>query len=474
MRWPVLRGLRTRSLRTRFGLWVAVLVMVAVAALGAYVFIDVGRWLRGTLDDSLRVDASVAAATVTSANGALVLGKSTPDVNSELQVLVAEGDTVTYLDATGAVLGGFGLSRKVASNAGTLAAARTRGSVFSNAEDGTSDRDCRVYTVPVTADGATVGYVQVIHDLQSVSQTLARLLAALLIGGAIITVGAGFAGYLLAGRALAPIDTITRTARRISAQDLSARLNLSGAEDEVGRLASTFDDMLERLDESFQRERRFTADASHELRTPLAAMEAILSVVRSERRTPAEYEQALDDLAEETARLRALVEDLLQLARGGQPANFEPWPVDISAMCGDVTDALRPLADAKGGLLLVCRAEPGLIVRGDDDSLVRLLLNLVENAIKFTETGRIDVSATAHDDDVVVEVADTGVGIPPEELAEIFERFHRADRSRSTSGAGLGLSLARQIVKSHSGTITVRSREGQGSTFTVTLPREAG
>ena len=280
MRWRKPDRLRIRSLRTRFGLWVAALVLVALAAFGAYVYVDVGRGLRGTLDDSLRVSASLAASTVAVADGRLVLGESMPENNSELQVLLAQGHTVRYLDAEGAVMGGFGLLEGLPSDPAALAAAQDGSAAFSDTSDPARDRDYRVYTVPLSEDGAIVGFVQAMHDLESVREALERLLAALLVGGALITIGAGLVGYLLARRAIAPIDAITKTARRISGQDLSARLSLSGADDEVGRLASTFDDMLERLDESFQRERRFTADASHELRTPLAAMEATL-VLRS-------------------------------------------------------------------------------------------------------------------------------------------------------------------------------------------------
>jgi heavy metal sensor kinase len=449
---------------------VAALVLLAVAALGVFVYVDVGRGLRGALDDSLRVSASLAASTITVAQGSLALGASTPDTNNELQVLLTQGDTIRYLDAGGTIVSGFGLLKDLPLEPAALEAARSGRPVFSDTSDPTRDRDYRVYTMPVTDGGAVLGFVQALHDLQSVTETLERLLAALLIGGTVIIIAAGLVGYFLARRALTPIDTITKTARRISAQDLSARLNLSGVDDELGRLASTFDDMLERLDESFQRERRFTADASHELRTPLAAMEAILGVVRSERREPTEYEQALDDLAEETARLRSLVEDLLTLARSERPASMEFAPVDVSTLIEDVVDALRPLAETRN-LTLECAAEPGLTARGDSDGLIRVFLNLVENAIKFTEHGGIKVSAGAREDAVVVDVVDTGVGIAADDLDAIFERFYRADRSRSTPGAGLGLSLARRIVESHGGSLTARSLEGKGSTFTVTLPR---
>jgi heavy metal sensor kinase len=459
-------------LRTRFGLGVAALVLVALALFGSYVYVDVGRGLHRGLDDSLRVSATLAASTVTVADGTLVLGESMPDNNGELEALGAQGNTVRYVGSDGTVLGGFGQLWNSPPDPTVLATATTSGSAFSDSTDPAADKDYRVYTLPVFADAGVPGFVQVLHSLDSVSDTLERLLAALLAGGAVVTVAAGLSGYFLARRALAPIDVITRTARQISAQDLSARLNLSGADDEVGRLASTFDDMLDRLDDSFKRERRFTTDASHELRTPLAAMETILGVVRSEPREPAEYEQALDDLAEETARLRSLAEDLLQLARGARAVPLEGAPVDLSTLVEDVVDALRPLAEAKG-LSLACRVHPNLDVIGDSDSLIRVFFNLLDNAIKFTERGGITVSAYPRADNAVIDVTDTGIGIAADRLPNVFERFYRADPSRSAPGAGLGLALAQQIVHNHGGALTAVSVEGQGSTLTVSLGRAA-
>jgi signal transduction histidine kinase len=283
-------------------------------------------------------------------------------------------------------------------------------------------------------------------------------------------VAGGVGAYFLAKRALAPIDTITQTAREISASELSARLNMPHAYQEVAQLAETFDQMLERLEASFARERRFTADASHELRTPLAAMEAILSVVRSEPREAHEYEEALDDLADETARLRSLAEQLLQLSRQTQPERTDMAPVDLSILLADVADALHPLLEAKS-LSLERRIEPGLHVLGDSDSLIRVFLNLLDNAIKFTERGTITIAASLEGDKVRVDVGDTGIGISADRLPGVFERFYRADPSRSTPGAGLGLALANQIVRNHGGMLSVESTEGKGSTFTVMLQR---
>jgi heavy metal sensor kinase len=303
-----------------------------------------------------------------------------------------------------------------------------------------------------------------------VQDTLNRLLAALLIGVPLLAVVAGLGGYWLAARALAPIDRITVTARRISAKDLSARLNLPATDDEVGRLAATFDGMLARLDASFRRERQFTADASHELRTPLAAMQAIVSTVSQKRRSPATYEQALADLAEEIERLRSLTEALLLLARrDAHPA--EPRErIDLSTLLCDVAESLRPLAEAKD-LTLTCAIPAGLTVGGDTDGLIRLFANLLDNAIKYTDQGQITLRAEPPANGLVqVTVADTGRGIPAEHLPRVFDRFYRVDKARTERGVGLGLAIARDIARAHDGTIAVSSTVDEGTTFTVQLP----
>jgi len=455
----------------RFGLGVAGLVVIALVLFGTFVYLNLDRGLRSGVDDSLRVSASQAVATVDVDNGKLVLGDALSGSSSALDALRARGHTVRFLDPDGKILGGFGSLWNSPVNSQSLAAAQNGDAAFSNVSDPSSDTDYRVYTLPVASNQDVVGYVQVFQSLGQVEETLAELLTALLAGGAMITLAGGLGGYFLAGRTLAPIDAITKTARRISGRDLSARLNMTASDNEVGRLATTFDEMLERLESSFKRERQFTADASHELRTPLAAMEAILTVIRSEPRKPAEYEQALDDLAEEATRLRALAEDLLRLARGAQPV-AEVAPVNMSLLVQDVADALRPLAEAKG-LYLECATTPDLVIDGDSDSLIRVLLNLIDNAIKFTEYGRVAIRAYSDRGVPVVEVTDTGIGISPERLPSIFERFYRIDSSRSTPGTGLGLALALQIVKNHKGTLTVRSSEAKGSTFTIRFDKKS-
>jgi heavy metal sensor kinase len=462
--------MRIRTLRLRFSLWTAALLGAALMAFGVFVYFTTARALANSMDDSLRLSASQAIAAVNAEDGQINFSDSIPGAGDSADELRDRGLTIRIVDQQGRIIQSFGAYATLPIDPPSVAAALRQQATFSTAPDLLEQDPVRFYTAPILENARLVGIVQVGQSLGPVQDTLERLLATLLIGVPILAAFAALAGYFLAARALAPIDQITRTARRISAEDLSARLNLPATDDEVGRLAATLDDMLARLDDSFRRERQFTSDAAHELRTPLAAMQTILSVVRAQRRTSQDYEQALDDLSEESLRLRSLVEALLRLARGeNQPATLRET-LDLSSLLPNVADSLRPLAEAKG-LALTCSVPKGLTVSADVDSLIRLFVNLIDNAVKYTERGSVTISARANGAVVSVIVEDTGIGIPAEQLPRIFDRFYRVDASRSTPGAGLGLTIAREIATAHGGTVEVDSAAGKGSTFTVNLAR---
>ncbi|HLQ76217.1 MAG TPA: HAMP domain-containing sensor histidine kinase, partial [Terriglobia bacterium] len=203
----------------------------------------------------------------------------------------------------------------------------------------------------------------------------------------------------------------------------------------------------------------------------LAAMLAILDSVRTKRRTPEEYDAALSDLAKESERLRTLTENLLRLAQSSNPKPDAFEITDLSTLLRDVTDSLRPLADSKG-ITLNCDVPLDLLVRGDNDDLIRLFVNLLENAVKYTPRGGISVSAKLRDNAAIVVVRDTGIGIPQADLPYVFDRFYRVEKSRTDGSAGLGLAIAQEIVRSQGGSIEVRSEVGKGTTFEVRLITE--
>jgi heavy metal sensor kinase len=329
--------------------------------------------------------------------------------------------------------------------------------------------------LPNATDGRTVVRTAGLADAD---RTMAQLRTVLLTAVPVMLLAAAGVAYLLATRALAPIGALVREARAITAQSLDRRLPVANPHDELGRLAATVNDMVGRLERSFAEMRRFTADASHELRTPLAVIRAETESALG-RATREDVQQMLGCALEECDRLSRLTDQLLTLAR--QDAGLlaqRREPVNLAELTAGVVETLRPLADAKGLTLAV---EPGApaaetVVRGDADRFRQVLLNVLDNALKHTAAGSVTARVKAAGPAVVIEVRDTGEGIPPEHLPHVFERFYRVDkaRTREQGGTGLGLSIARSIVEAHGGRIELTSTPGQGTTCVVTLPRSAG
>jgi len=331
----------------------------------------------------------------------------------------------------------------------------------------------RILTMPVVEGGRVVNLVQVGMSLEMTETTLRRFLLTM---AALFPVGlllAGGGGWLLARRALRPVDRIAETARRISAEHLAARLEDTGADDELNRLVGTLNDMLERLDASFHQVRQFSADASHELQTPLTILKGEIEVALRSPRTADEYRAVLTSALEEIDRLTRLVDGLLLLARADAGVlRMDRRPVDLTKLVEDVCGQAKVLADARGVVLRPEGMEP-LTISGDYDRLRRMLLNLVDNGLKYTPSGgRVGISLRREGPWAALRVADTGIGLSPEEQKKIFERFYRSPeaKSRGEGGAGLGLCIARSIVEAHGGKIRIESAPGQGSAFTVLLP----
>lgn len=452
--------IRPRTLRARFVFWTTGLLFAALTVFGIYVYESMSRSLLEALDDALAFSASQVAATVQIEDGGInsvegFEGRRDDLLDHEAAIRIVSKDGRTLLQAGPNI-------------AFPTPAPNPTAPAFSSFISTSTNEPVRSYILPIEDHGHPAGFIQTAQSFEDVNDTRHSLLVTLLIGVPFMAVLVGVGSHYLAARALAPIDEITETARRISAEDLGARLKLSTTDDEVGRLASTFNGMLGRLQSSFLRERQFTADASHELRTPLTAMLAILDAVRAKRRTPEEYELALADLAKESERLRTLTENLLRLAQTGNAIPGSHEATDLSMLLRDVTDSMRPLAESRG-IAMKCDVGADLTVRGDNDDLIRLFVNLLENAVKYTTCGEISVTAKVVGGFAIVAVHDTGIGIPATDLPYVFDRFYRVEKSRSEGGAGLGLAIALELARSHDGSISVRSEEGKGTTFEVQL-----
>jgi heavy metal sensor kinase len=327
----------------------------------------------------------------------------------------------------------------------------------------------RVLTMPVMEAGRPVQIVQAAMSLEVVEAARRRFLLVLAGLLPLALLGAAGGGWWLAGRALAPVDAMVETARRIGAEDLSRRLTADTADDELGRLAAVLNDMLGRLERSFAAARQFSADAAHELRTPLTILRGELDVALAGAPAGAPHRRALESCLEEVDRLSGLVEDLLFLARTDAGAYPPPSdPVDLAQVVGDAQPALEALA-ARGGTRLEIGAAPAP-ARGSAPLLFRVVFNLVDNAITHGGAGaRAEVSTGTDGDRAVLEVCDDGPGIPAASRAHVFDRFHRGDPARAPGGAGLGLAITKAIVDLHGGTITVGG--DPRTCFRVTLPR---
>jgi heavy metal sensor kinase len=310
--------------------------------------------------------------------------------------------------------------------------------------------------------------IAVTRSIEPQLAQLGDLLGLILVIG-VIVFAAGFAGgWFLIARILDPIRRITRTAAHITEADSSRRVDVTATESELADLARTLNSAFDRLEGALRRQKLFTADASHELRTPLSVLTTQMELALKRDRPAPEYREVMETCLKAVQRMTALVEGLLHLSRADAGAlKVRSDPVDLADVVRDALDLVRPLAEQKG-IGLTAHVQPHRI-EGDREKLGEAVLNLVTNAIQYNRPdGR--VSATLENG--ILEVADTGPGMPEEDRSRVFERFYRADkaRARNAGGAGLGLAITKAIVEAHGGTIDFRSSRGQGTVFTVAIP----
>jgi len=467
------------SIRLRLTIWYVGLLTIALCAFGLLLYYLVYASVLNDLDHSLRTQADMRMAQMAPETRRLLVSGRVrgllpaslnpfSSMNVFVQVADVEGDVTvrseslgnTPLPLTPDILT---LARNGQSSLRTVVLGNTR---------------LRIYTLPFWAEDRIIGIFQVATPLTAIDQVMQQL-ASFVASGILLTVAAaGLIGGLMAAAALRPIDAITRTALQITRTgDLGRRLRMIQRKDEVGRLAATFNEMLDRIETLFRTQQRFIADISHELRTPLTIIRGNIDLLRRMKAettaTMMDSEllaDSLDTIGAETERMTRLVSDLLLLAQADAGIVLRKEPVEIDELLREVYQQAQIIAD---GVTVNLGHQDHAVVVGDPDRLKQLLLNLTDNAIKYTpKGGQVHLAMDRSDGWVRLAVTDTGVGIPAEDMPHIFDRFYRVDkaRSREKGGTGLGLAIAQWLAQVHGGRIEVRSEIGKGSTFTVWLP----
>lgn len=330
----------------------------------------------------------------------------------------------------------------------------------------------RVITTYLPIQGHPGYIIQVGTHLKFVQKSLSNFKNNLLIALPILIFLGSLGGWFLARKSLSPVGYIVSRTQNITSENLSERLIPRGTGDEMDDLIQTINAMIVRLDASFKRMAEFIADASHELKTPLCALEGEAEVLLSEKRNPDEYQEGLAHFLEQFRHMNRMINDLILLSKfDSRQAELKMVPLRLDLLLKDIANLFKVLAEQKN-IDFMIETLPEVMVMGDKIRLQQLFTNLVDNAIKYTPDGSIQVTLERNERDIIVKIKDTGIGIPQEEQENIFKRFYRVDKSRSkeTGGAGLGLSIVQWIVHAHHGKIKVYSEPNKGSTFTVYLP----
>ncbi|MBX7213602.1 MAG: HAMP domain-containing histidine kinase [Thermoflexales bacterium] len=454
-----------RSIRFRLTIYfVAAMTLVVIAVFGGMYF-GIEPRLLASIDETLTDAANRSVARTESGLPG--------DASRQIRLLTVAPARLLSLD--GEILAAdANFPIEMPLSAEMAAAARTKARRIETLQLG--DVWYRVLTISVVSDDAPAAIIQVAQDIaheRSLLADLQRLLFTTI--PAAMTI-AGLGGWVLAGSALAPTARVRKTVIGIvDSGDLSRRVSTDLPSDEIGRLAATFDTLLERTEQAMARERQFTADASHELRSPLTVIKGEISVALSRERTAQAYRATLSDLELSVDEMCVMVEDMLTLTRASaKQAPTRIDPIDVGILVSQIKTRMDVIAEAKRIDLLSSQSgtRPAMVY-GDRLRIQRALTNLVDNALRYTqEGGRVEIRLSGDDERVHIQVVDTGIGIAADHLDRVFDRFFRADaaRDRERGGTGLGLAIAKAIVEGAGGELSVTSTLGKGSTFTVSLP----
>jgi heavy metal sensor kinase len=457
------------SIKFRFTLWYLLVLVVLLTALSVGVYFYSSRSLHENLDNSLELRSTQLVGFAD-----ILESIEQGEFQEELGEIII---LYFYADKQSVVYSPPGISIPLSDE--FLSQAVNSTGLFTTIQTAEGE-GLRLLAIPVDLGGPPPGpppsippaLLVIGRSTKQIEQALHGFVRTLAMAVPLALALAAGGGIFLARRALKPVDKIAQTAQRIGESDLSQRINVN-TKDELGRLATTLNEMIGRLEKAFQRQKQFTSDASHELRAPLAVIEAESTLALQKERPPSDYRQSLEIASREARQMSSLIDKLLTLARAD--AGKEQWnfaEVDLGKLVSNLSTDIEILCQEKG-LSFQLGETQDLVVKGDEARLRELFMNLVDNAIRYTPApGTVSVSLRRKGQMAVFTITDTGIGIPAKDIPFIFERFYRVDKSRSRTegGSGLGLAICQHIVEAHGGKIEVESQVGAGSTFSVWLP----
>lgn len=441
------------KIRTKIALWYSLFLLVLLGIFIPYVYYALSQSMYRNEEAMIRADAAQAASMIEIEDNSIKLKKAENAPISGTYILVYDAggkalfdsSHLTWINSTKPLYDQFQVVNR-------------------------SNEQWLLYDQPIYNDTLQIAWLRAIRPLKPVNDTLYTLRVLILVALPVYIIVIVLGSLIIAGRALSPINRITMTAKGIGQGDLSKRLNMNKVEDEVGSLAVTFDAMLDRLEAAFKREKQFTSDASHELRTPIAIISAHAEESLIGNKSPTDYKEAMETILKESRKMGQMVSQLLTLTRGDE-GKYRPEieNVNLDLIIHDVVDEMRDSANNRG-VDIFLNSNQNIKIKADQTLITRLLINLIDNAIKYNKkSGWVKVSLYVEDGYAKIIVEDSGIGISKEDMTNIFERFYRADKARARNGTGLGLSIVKWIVDLHNGSIHVNSEPGLGTAFEVRL-----
>jgi heavy metal sensor kinase len=458
-------------IKWRLTVWYGGVLSLILIIFASGIFIYFKNSLQDSIDAKIRSIGEVLSSSMTETHGASVFGNFERYLENVLG-RKPKGKLIQIMDSSGRI--GAKMSdiegETLPTSFNALERAM-RGEIVYETIERTKPR-LRMVTIPIMDNKKVTSVVQVGTSLEDFDETIRKLLLIIIISiptSIIVTI---VVGYFMAKKALKPVDQIRRAAVKISSSNLDEKIDITGRRDELGRLAETFNAMIGRLKDAFQRINQFSIDVSHELKTPLTILKGETEVALRKERGKDDYQKLLLSNLEEIDRMSCIIDDLLLLSKADtKEIKLNIEEVALRDLIMDVCMNMKVVADKKDVDLQISELED-VRLKGDELKLRRMLLNIVENGIKYSHIGgKVSVSSYVNDGYAKIDVKDDGIGISEEDIKYVFDRFYRADRSRKReSGSGLGLSISRWIAEAHKGSLEVKSQPAQGSMFTIKLP----